>query len=708
MSVIQKIRDKYAAVTIAGIALSLIAFILMDAFVGRGGRGRSGGNTLGTVNGEKIEKNDFEKKITVQTAMYGQQAPPREQLMGQVWDQTIDEIVMNQEYEKLGLRFSTKELNDYLFGSNPPQWLSSQFVNKETGAYDANAAKQYFAQVKKQNNSENSQMINDAYIMPTIAQQLKAKYTALLSNSSYVPKWMAERSLADQNQVARISFVSVPFSSVTDTMLNKVTDEEIKAYVNKHKEQFKQEETSRSLSYIAFNASPSGQDSSKALMQVVGLMNDFAAASDPETYLGRVGSEIQYFNGYTLGSKMQVPNADSIKALSNGGTFGPYLDGKNYVIAKMIDRRSMPDSVKVRHILVKTGDKGQVTLADSIAKKRIDSIALAAQSGADFNSLVQTSSDDEGSKNTKGEYDFTSQQFGNLSKEFAEVAFYGNTGDKKVVKVDNSSYSGYHYIEVMEQKKVETGYKVAYLAKPIDASQETITSANNLAAQFAAQSRDRKAYDENVKKQNLQSMNIQEVKQNDNQVPGLGDNRQLVRWVFENKIGDVSEPFEVNDKYIVAVITGISEKGLMGVEKARPSAEPMIVNEKKAQRIIETKFKTVANDLNQVATATGTPVQYADSVPFAQPFIPNIGNEPKIAGAAFNKSLVNKVSQPIVGNSGVFVIKAENVRALANTNMDVEGLRKQMESQQKQMGAYQSMQALKKAATIADKRFDFY
>ena len=67
-----------------------------------------------------------------------------------------------------------------------------------------------------------------------------------------------------------------------------------------------------------------------------------------------------------------------------------------------------------------------------------------------------------------------------------------------------------------------------------------------------------------------------------------------------------------------------------------------------------------------------------------------------------------KVSEPIAGNTGVFVIKGENISALPNTNMDVEGLRKQMEMQQKQMGGYRSMEALKKAADIKDNRFDFY
>ncbi|MCW3108429.1 MAG: peptidyl-prolyl cis-trans isomerase [Segetibacter sp.] len=706
MSVIQKIRDKYAAVVIAVIALSLVGFILMDAFVGRGkGVGKAGGN-VGKVNGQKIDKNDFEKKISLQQAMYGAQAPQREQLISSAWEQTVDEIVMSQEYEKVGLQFTAKELNDVLFGANPPQWLSQQFTDPQTGLFNVNQAKQYFAQIKKQKNNPNLEMFNEAYITPTINQTLRMKYMALLSESSYVPKWMAERTLAEQNAVARFSYVNVPYSSISDSSI-KVTDDDVKNYINKHQEAFKQDEASRSVAYVTFNASPSAADSAKAFTQVNNLKTEFSAATDPETFLARAGSESPYNNVYVLGSKLQVPNADSIKNLANGQVFGPYIDGANYTLAKMIDRRNMPDSVKVRHILIKTGEKGQPSLPDSIAKMRIDSIANAAKSGADFNGLVLKYSDDQGSKNTKGEYTFTSQQFGSLSKEFAETAFYGTTGDKKVVKVENQAYSGYHYIEVLEQKKVETAYKIAYLAKPIEASQETINNASNLAAQFAANSRDKKQFEENAAKQNLPVLTAPDIKQNEFQVAALGESRQFVRWAYENNTGDVSEPQEIGDKYVVAVITGVSDKGLMSVAKARPTAEPLIINEKKAQQIISTKFKG-GSSIEQVAQAAGVSVLHADSVSFVQPFIAGIGNEPKIAGAAFNKSLQNKISEPIAGNTGVFVIKGESISALPNTNMDVEGLRKQTEMQQKQMAGYQSIEALKKAADIKDNRFDFY
>ena len=705
MSVIQKIRDKYAAVVIAVIALSLVGFILMDAFVGRS-RGAGTSTTIGKVNGENIERNDFEKKLAMQQQMYASQGAQRDQLIGNVWEQSVDDIVMNQEYKKLGLQFNAKELNDLLFGPNAPQWLKNEFTDKATGQFKVNDAKQYFSQMKKQKDNPNLEMFNEAYIKPTISQALREKYMALLNQTIYVPKWMSEKSLADQNAIAGFSYVAVPYTSISDSTI-KISDDEIKSYVDKHKEEFKQDEEVRSISYVAFNAFPNNQDSTTVYNQVNNMKSEFAMAADQQNYLTRVSSETPYLDAYVLGSKIMVPNADSIKRLSDGQAYGPYLDSKNYTIAKMIGRRTIPDSAKVRHILIKTSENGQPVLADSIAKLRIDSISNAIKSGADFNAMVIKYSDDQGSKATAGEYTFPSSQFSTISKEFAETAFYGNVGDKKVVKVENPTYGGYHYIEVLDHKNPGVGYKVAYLSKTIDASQETINTANNAAAQFSAASRNQKQFEQNAAKEKIQPLTAVDIKPNDFTIPALGESRQFVRWVYDNKVGDVSEPYEIGDTYVVALITSAQQKGIMGVAKARQTAEQFIRNEKKAKQIISAKFKSGAT-IEAIAQGAGEQVLRADSVSFGQPFIPNVGNEPKITGAAFNKSLQGKISDPIAGNTGVFVIKAERVSAVAGSVPNAEELRKQMVMQLKQMGGFRSMEALKKAADITDNRADFY
>jgi peptidyl-prolyl cis-trans isomerase D len=393
-----------------------------------------------------------------------------------------------------------------------------------------------------------------------------------------------------------------------------------------------------------------------------------------------------------LKSKIQVPNADSIMSLPEGAIFGPYLDAGNIVLAKMISKRSMPDSVKCRHILI-----SNQTTPDSVASKRIDSIAAAIKGGADFAALAAKYSDDPGSKDKGGEYTFGSQQMGSLAKEFGDFVFYGTNGEKKVVKTS----FGYHYIEILSQKNFENAYKVAYLSKAISASTETENIASGAANQFSGESRTAKAFDDAVAKKNLAKLQANDIKPNDVMVPGIGASRQLVRWINDAKIGEVSEPINIDDKYIVALLTEINAEGTMSVAKARPLVEFLIRNQKKAEQI--KKKIGAASSLDAIASATQQTVQHADSIRFAAPIIPNVGQEPKVIGAAFNKANQSKVSAAIPGNSGVFYLQTENVSAVS-TGENAEDSRKARMMQMRQMNGFRAIDAIRKAADVKDER----
>lgn len=700
MSIIQNIREKAAWLVFGVIALSLIGFLLMDAFVGRGGGGgmfNSTTTTLGSINNDKIEYVDFEKKRKLVEDQYKASGYPVNEMMqqniqDQVWNQYIEDNVLQDEYKKLGLEVSSKEINDILFGKNPPQDLKQQFINQQTGEYDANAARSAIDNLKKQKDNPMAAQFADIYLPSLVNNRLKEKYTALLTNTSYVPKWMIEKINADNSAIASISYVNVPYSSIPDSAV-AVSDQEISTYIGKNKEEYKQADT-RNFAYVVFDASPSRADSQALYNQINQLKDEFAATTEIPAFLVRNGSEVNYFDGYVLKSKLQVPNVDSLVSLPNGAVFGPYLDNSNYTVAKMVDRRKMPDSVKVRHILIST----QNGLADSTAKFRIDSIATAIKSGADFAQLAARYSDDPGSKDKGGEYDFSSQQFGSLAKEFAEAIFYGTTGDKKVVKTS----FGYHYIEILNQNKFEEAYKIAYLSRAITASQETLNTASGMANQFAGESRNAKAFDDNVNKRKYNKLLANEIKPIDNMIPGLGSSRQLVRWAFGADKGSVSEPYDLGDKYVVAMVTDINKEGTMSAAKARPQVEFLVRNKKKAEQII--KKIGGANTLQAAATATGVQVQRADSISFASPVIPNVGQEAKVVGASFNKQWRGKVTPAIAGNGGVFMIKPENISAKPAANADIEQQRTAMLAQMKSMSGFRSLEALKKAADVKDNR----
>ena len=130
MSVIQTIRDRGTWIIFVIIAVALIAFILQDG-AGRGGSAFSNSSVIAKVNGTSIERGDFEERLKSQEAMYAGQGATRDQLIGTVYNMEVDNIVLNQEFEKLGLTVSAKELNDILFGENSP--LRQEFTDPNTG-----------------------------------------------------------------------------------------------------------------------------------------------------------------------------------------------------------------------------------------------------------------------------------------------------------------------------------------------------------------------------------------------------------------------------------------------------------------------------------------------------------------------------------------------------------------------------------------------
>jgi peptidyl-prolyl cis-trans isomerase D len=392
---------------------------------------------------------------------------------------------------------------------------------------------------------------------------------------------------------------------------------------------------------------------------------------------------------------------DSLTRLSVGQTYGPYVDGNEVVVAKMVGIKQWPDSVTVRHILVATADprSGQEIRPDSVGKKLIDSIQAAIKGGADFNALCAKYSDDPGSKDKNGVYDYFEQ--GKMVIPFNDFCFDNSVGTKGVVKTDY----GYHYVEILGQKNLGPAYKIAYLAKPISASSETISAANTAAAQFAVSSKDPKQYNANALKANKQVLGANDIKQNDFTISGIGQSRTLVRWVYEHGAGDISDPFEVGDNFVVAMVTAINKAGLISVAEARPRVESIIKNEKKAKLMIDTKFK--GNSLEAYATSSGASVARADSLSFAAPFINGVGNEPKIIGTAFNKSLVGKASEPIAGETGVFAIKVESIGAKATTT-DPATVKQGLLQSAKMFSYRGGITALRAAATIKDYRSKIY
>lgn len=711
MQIIQGIRDKGAAIVIAVIALSLIGFILMDAKQGTSRLFGSSSTEIGKVNGTSIDQADYNKRVKMQEDEQAQRmggAKPSgsqsSEIRQQVWDQMVIESIFYEEAGKLGIDFTGKELSALLYSNERenPLLQEKDMLDPATGKIDPSKVKEVINNIKKAKGEQLDQ-INARLVDPQKLTAISTKYYGLLSASAYYPSWMEEADKKDAGNFANISYVGIPFGQISDSAV-KVTDADIQAYVQKHKDQFKQEE-GRRISYVVFSEAPDVADSARTRDAVAALKADFEKATNAQQFVAKNGSAIRFDSTYANKSKLNPAVADSIASLPVGGVFGPYVDNKNYVLAKKLEAKNYPDSVKARHILLSFNNQqtGQPTAPDSVLKKRADSILAAINSGANFGLLVLQYSGDEGSKLKGGEYTFAQ---GMMVPEFNDFCFNKPVGSKGVVKTQY----GYHIIEVMSQKGNSPAYKMAYMAREIIASDATIQRANMAATKLSAE-KDAKRLNEYIKKNGLRKVSENTlIKENDFKIGQLDDARQVVRWAFGAKVGDVSEPYNIGDQFIVAVLDKIEKEGVQDVETARPMAENAVREEKKAAEILK---KIGSNPtLESAAAAYGKEVMTAgadSSITFNAMSIPNVGNEPKLIGACFNKENQTKVSAPITGKTGVYLVKVNSISAKAP---DAPEKQAAVRTQQVQMLRNQAstnwFDDLKKRSSIKDNRSKFF
>lgn len=710
MQIIQNIREKGTAIVIGVIALSLIGFLLMDANTGSSKLfGSSRSTSLGKVNGESIKESEFNEKLASIEAQRGSKATGAEsyQLRQQVFDQMVAEKIFLNEAEKAGIVYSPAEFAASLSNAEyAPQMLKQNFTDPQTGVYNVEQVKQWWKEVKKKNADPRAKQAANEIIESSRLGGIYTKYNSMMTAAAYYPTWLQEKENADNNTFATVSYASIPYNVISDSTI-KVTDQEITDYVSKRKPLFKQE-AGRNIAYVSFSANASQADSNDTKSKLGTLKTAFQSDSAAPAFIARNASTLPFDDKFVLKSKMQMPFKDSIAALPKNGVFGPYLDASNYVMAKMLDIRTVPDSIKCRHILIKIADaqKGQIR-PDSVARKLVDSIRLAIAGGADFNEMVLKYSDDDGSKQLKGEYKFGSTT--QLVDSFYRTVFYEPVGTKKVVKGESGGqqgYIGYHYIEVLEQWKQEIAFKVAYLGKEILASEETINRASINATKLCGAARTSKQLDEYVSKNGLSKIsNPTVVKENDYMLGNLQNARELIRWAFGAKQGEVSpESFSIDDQYVVAVVEKIQEEGLPDAKTARPMVEQEIRNRKKAAEIM--KKLPAGTTVEAAAAAFGKTVQTAgadSTLTFSSMMVAGIGNEPKLLGAAFNKEWQAKPSPAIPGTFGVYVLKVAGYGTKAAATPDVIQQQRTMREQSLRQQAGGWFKALREQAVIKDK-----
>ena len=702
MAVLNKIRQRTLFLIII-IALALFAFVLDGVIQNIGTPSAKAQNTIGVVNGRDITRDDFLQKVEATQRQAGGSVS-NNQVINLVWDQEVRNAVMETQFEKLGMTVEKDQIRDALktaLGNSP------EFLN-EAGMFDDYKLNEYIANLKEMSPEGYLSWINyERSLEVSVLQEnylnmVKAGLTGTLAEGELEHK-------LEGNKVD-IKYVQIPYTSVDDSSV-PVSKSEITDYIKNHKKQF-EVEASVDIKYVEFKEAASAEDENIIKEELKDLLNDKEEYNDAlkasETITGfskttknedfiNTNSDIKFDNRFVYKSEIAPIAADSIFNLNEGEVYGPYQDNEYFKISKLIAVKQVPDSAKVRHILIpflgSASADASVTRTEEQAKTFADSLLnIVRKDRSKFPELVSQHSSDLGSVENGGEYDW--HPYNTMVQEFNDFEFHGKTGDLGVVKTS----FGFHIMEVLGQKGQSKVVQVGTIARKVEPSDATVDNVFRNASNFeiAVGSKD---FDAVATQNNYIVRPVNSVKELDDNIPGVGSQRAMVRWAFnEAKIGEVKR-FSVPNGYAIVQLVAKRDAGLMNADDASATISPIIRKDKKAE-IIKNRVKVTTIDA--LATAENTTVKAASGITMKNPTISGAGREPLVVGTAFGLK-EGQTSKLIAGDSGVYMVQITKVEPAATLD-NYQAPANRVEQQKASVVSSKLYDALKAAAKIEDNR----
>ena len=702
MATLQNIRNRGGMMIAIVIGLALGAFILGDMLNSGSKLMRPSQMKIAEVNGESIQYPDFQKKVDELVEVYKMNTQQTqidentmEQMREQVWQSYLQENILGKATEKLGISVSAEELFDLVQGNNPHPIIQQLFRNQQTGQVDKSTIIQFLKSL--QTNATAQQKSYWLYIENQIRQdKLRSKYSDLVSKGLHVTTEDAKKSLVEKNKNVNFQYVGINYSSVSDADV-KVTDDELKAYYNKHKDEYKQE-NSRNIEYVTFEVLASEADKAAIQKWLNDSKTEFSTVTDNAQYVN-VNSDTRFDPSFSKREDLSPALADWAFNAKPGDFYGPYLENGEYKLAKVDQFKMLPDSVQASHILISAQTAGSLPKAKAIA----DSLKRNIDLGGNFTEIAMKYSEDTGSKIKGGDLGWFKRK--QMVPEFEEAAFSGEVNKLYVVE----SRYGFHVIKPTKKGKETNQVRLAILSKKIEPSTETYQKVYSETSKFASENQTLEAFNKAVVDQKLDKK-VAILKDNDREVVGLESSRQLVRAAFTADQGKIlinnegSTIFEFGNKFVIAALTRTTEAGESTFEDARIRVDLVVRKEKKAQFLAD-KFKNAGSDLATIASKLSIEVKEASGVNFTSFSVPGLGLEPAVIGAVCSLP-EGKLSSPIEGNNGVYLTKVTSFTT--GTDTDLKGEKNRLAQSINSQVSSQLFESLKKLAEIDDKRSKFY
>lgn len=699
MGIMSFLRNRMGYILIGMIALALLLFIAMDMSRFGSSMFRDDNTVVGEVAGQTLADSDYNNRVKELTAMYQEQSHQSElpaqytsYIQETAWQRMVSDAIMNHEIDKLGLTVGTAEESDMIQGNNPNQQIVQAF-QAANGQLDRSKLNQFLSRISQAKENDPTFIRWSGFLKQIVDQKRDEKYLSLVANGLYINSLDAKDDYEAKNKLVNLKYVRLDYTSIPD---NKVTvsDDDYQNYYNDHKQEFDNPEETRTLQYVSFNAAPSKADSAAIKADIEKVIPDFKTTKDDSSFVA-MNSETKEPLVWKRKGQLD-PKIDSIMMnASPGFVYGPYISNGAYNVAKLVASEVGPDSVKARHILL------PVTASLAATQKTADSIKQIIQSGkSSFADMAKMYSVDKGSADKGGELGTFAR--GAMVPQFEDAVFNGKKGEIKTVV----SQYGVHVIEIEDQKGSQKVVKVAVVDKPLTASSATQSAAYSKAQAFLGSVNDN--FSGEAAKEKLTVLPAQDVTAMASNLGTLPNAREVVRWAFKAKVGDITDQvYTLGTQYIVAQLTVIKPKGILPLDLVKNQIKPMVIVKVKA-RMLEDKLKDAANgaaSLAQVAQKVGATVVPLQNIVFANPVIPAGGAEFKLIGAAFG-SQPNKVSAPIEGTVGVYVFSVDGfVKPAPLTNVVRE--QQQMSQMLGQRVEQMIFVALKDKANVKDYRSKF-
>jgi len=662
MAILESIR-KRTTVLILIIGLALFAFVISGVFKSDGFGGGKVGSSVAEVNGEDISIEDFRSKVETASRSY----PPSftsMQLVNMVYDQEVRKVILNQQFQDLGIDVESDQIIEFVKTSGYAQIPDFQ---DENGIFNEEVFKNAIADWRANDPLRYDAWLQDEKAIIEAAKErmyfnlIKGGVGATLAEGKF------DYKLA--NDKVDMQFVRIPYVSIPDSTI-EVSKEQIQAYIDDHKALFEQN-VARDIRFVFFEEKPSATDESNVKAEITALLDDtveysqgsdsydtvpgFRTTKDMVAFLDR-HSDTKFDTIYKAKNELPSSVADTLMAMGVGEIYGPYKDGDYYKLSKVMGKKPN-GTVKASHILISWAGAERVSPTVTRTKEEAEAkakelLAEAKKEDAVFTALARDNSD--GPSAPRGG-DLGYFQEGIMADAFNDFCFNNAVGTIGLVETQ----FGYHIIKVDDKQDI---IQVATLARELEPSEETINAIFTDATKFEMASMDSEPenFGDIARESSFTVRPVNKIGEMDENLPGLGAQRSVVQWAFneDTNVGDIRR-FNVTNGYAVVQLTKKYKKGLMSTEDASVMALPEIRKEIKAERIIAANkgkaLETIASD-NNVSLST------ASAVTIKSPTLPGAGREALVVGTAFALDQ-GQTSNLIEGETGVFMVKVTKKEA---------------------------------------------